>query len=902
MPLAAGTRLGHYEILTSLGQGGMGEVYRAQDTTLQRQVALKVLPAVFLRDPDRMARFQREAQVLASLDHPNIGPIYGMVESDESRALVLALIEGPTLADRIEAGPVPHDETVAISRQIIEALEYAHDRGVVHRDLKPANVKITPDGMVKVLDFGLAKVLEDEPPKSSLSNSPTMTLGHTRAGMILGTAAYMSPEQAIGRAADRRTDIFSFGAVLYEMLTGKRAFPGTTTPDVLEAVVKFDPDWAALPEATPGYLRRLLERALVKDRKQRLQAIGEARIALEHPGVSDVDLGAGSSGLQAGEIPPPSQFQKAIPWVALASLLALAALATWTFYPRPAPRPPEAVRFTVDPPKGYTLTNNRANASEFAVSPDGRYVAFRADSADSGSASRTIWVRAMGALAAQKLDKTEGADFPFWSPDSKNIAFFADGKLKRIVVTGGSPVNICDAAAGEGGTWFQAENSNDGVILFAPTSASAIQRVPASGGVPTPVTKLAQGEIAHIFPQFLPDGKRFLYFVRGAKPGIYVQALGSEQRTFLLETPGRAIYAPPDLLLYLRDNTLLAQHWDWSALKPLGEPVAVTDEVRSGNTNGRNAFSTSSTGVLAYRSGGTVGGVYTWYTRDGKPDGLGWAEPAQYGPVALSPDNKRAIVERAQTSGGSNVDLYLVELAGGVVSRLTSDPGAHTQPVWSPDSRRVAFVKTGTDGKAAIYQMLIGSGKDTLVYSDIRVLKAWTRDGLVAEAPHGAGVSVFLIRAPEENAGQPVAEKPRVLLETSYLVDQIRVSPDGTRVAYMSLESGLAEVWVAAFPSFSDRRKVAVGVQPTWRGDGRELVFLAATGFMAAEVKPGAAFEVGLPKQLFRAASSTAGSITGHLYAMTNDGKRFLVRTAPNTSTEIEPLYLILNWPSLLAK
>src|SRR5580658_459160 len=283
MPLSIGDKIGHYEVLSLLGQGGMGEVYRARDTTLKREVALKVLPLAFLRDPDRMARFQREAEVLASLDHPNIGHIHGIVDSADSRGLVLALIEGPTLKDRIKAGPIPLDEAVAIAKQIVEALEYAHDRGVVHRDLKPANIKITPDGVVKVLDFGLAKVLEDEPPPSSVTNSPTLTVGHTRAGVILGTAAYMSPEQAVGRAVDRRSDIFSFGAVLYEMLTGKRAFRGAATPDVLEAVVRSDPDWTALPAGTPAYLRKLLVRTLAKDRKQRLQAAGEARIILANP-------------------------------------------------------------------------------------------------------------------------------------------------------------------------------------------------------------------------------------------------------------------------------------------------------------------------------------------------------------------------------------------------------------------------------------------------------------------------------------------------------------------------------------------------------------------------------------------------------------------------------------------
>jgi len=401
MPLSVGDKLGHYEVLSLLGQGGMGEVYRAKDTRLDRQVAIKVLPSVLAHDSERLGRFEREAKVLASLDHPNVGHIYGLVDSEDSHALVLALIEGPTLADQIALGPLPLEDALSISRQIIEALEYAHDRGVVHRDLKPANIKITPEGVVKVLDFGLAKVLEDEPPASSLANSPTLTVGHTRAGVILGTAAYMSPEQAVGRPVDRRSDIFSFGAVLYEMLTGKRAFLGAATPDVLEAVVKNDPDWSALPPGTPVHLRRLLERALTKDRKQRLQAIGEARIALENPG----------SGAQAVTAPLRSRLSLVLGATAALFAMGLAVLAFFHF--REAKEESRKIQLMVPPPEGAQ------GIGLVTVSPDGRQVAFVAVIPDKNA----IWVRDLDSPAARPLAGTEGGVPLTWSPDSRSLAF-----------------------------------------------------------------------------------------------------------------------------------------------------------------------------------------------------------------------------------------------------------------------------------------------------------------------------------------------------------------------------------------------------------------------------------------------------------------------------------------------
>ncbi len=495
MSLSVGDKVGHYEVISLRGKGGIGEVWKARDTTLKRDVALKVLPAAVLRDPDRMARFQREAEVLAALDHPNIGHIYGIVDSAESRALVLALIEGPTLADRIAAGLLPLDEALAVSKQIIEALEYAHDRGVVHRDLKPANIKINSDGVVKVLDFGLAKVLEDEPPASPLTNSPTLTLGHTRTGVILGTAAYMSPEQAVGRPVDRRSDIFSFGAVLFEMLTGKRAFAGAATPDVLESVVKNDPDWTALPAGTPGYLRRLLERMLEKDRKQRLQAIGEARIALNDPVKEPL--------APPVQHPPAAQHRSWLPWcVAAFFLLALMPANVIHFRERPPTAPLQ--RFEIAAPSGQT-------PGVPILSPDGSRLAF----IFGANGARLLWVRPLDSLEAHPLPGTEGVSgIPFWSPDSRYIGFFAAGKLMGVEAAGGSAQMLFDSGNGGGGG-MRGFWTPDGKIVFnaiLPKKRPDLYEVPEAGGTASPLPGLDHSiDRTQDLPALLPDGRHFIY-------------------------------------------------------------------------------------------------------------------------------------------------------------------------------------------------------------------------------------------------------------------------------------------------------------------------------------------------------------------------------------------------------
>ena len=609
--------IAHYRIVSKLGEGGMGVVYRATDTKLNREVAIKVLPDSFATDPDRLARFTREAQVLASLNHPNIAHIYGV----EDRALVMELVEGEELK-----GPVPVDTAIAYAKQLAAALEAAHEKGIIHRDLKPANIKITPEGILKVLDFGLAKAAEESPAPAAASPtiSPTLSLSMTQAGMILGTAAYMSPEQARGKAVDKRADIWAFGVVLYEMLSGAMLFRGETASDSMIAVATREPDWNALPAGTPPQVRKLLARCLEKDPKLRLRDIGEARIALENPGTPEPS---------ADHAPSPSR-RSWLPWAAalVALGLGLAAGALWL---RPSPAAAVAVRFPLSYPEGTTQPGN-PSAPQAVPSPDGRFIALTANL----DGKRYLWVRPMASTEARRLDGTDGASTPFWSPDGQSIAFFADDKLYKIPASGGTRSTICDAdlslaaRAADGGDW-----SPNGVIIFATGASAPLQRVSASGGTAAPVTKLdvSAEETKHTSPQFLPDGRHFLYFAQSrdtAKSGIYVQELGSGKRTLVMRNSLRAAWAPPAYLLFARETTLFAQPMDLGAFRLSGEPVPIAENVTTSAANGRVGFAVSREGTLVYRIATAInGGQLAWYSRDGKRlDTVG--HPAGFAPSA----------------------------------------------------------------------------------------------------------------------------------------------------------------------------------------------------------------------------------------------------------------------------
>jgi eukaryotic-like serine/threonine-protein kinase len=624
--LTGGARLGVFRIVKRIGAGGMGEVYRATDTRLHRDVAIKMLPAGYAHQPQWLARFQREARAISALNHSNICTLYDVGEN----YLVMELVQGADLA-----GPVPIDTAIGYARQIAAGLEAAHAKGIIHRDLKPANIKVTSEGVVKILDFGLAKTAEAPAalaaPVASAgaagpTTSPGLSLAATGAGMILGTAAYMSPEQVRGQPTDKRADIWAFGVVFYELLTGKMLFgDGKNVSDSLAAVLTREPDLQALPKGTPPRVRRLLELCLRKDPKLRLQAIGDARILLDEP--------------EPEALGPSASARRWIPWSA-AGVLGIALLAFgggWLRLKTSEPGP-GAARFLLPLPPG-TSADAHIMSTHAVPSPDGRQLVIVAR--DSSSGRPGLWVRPLESNSARRLDKTEEASLPFWSPDSQYLGFFAEGKLKRVAVSGASVQTICEVSRDtDGGTWNQ-----DGVIVFANYGAlarSPLMRVPAAGGVPTAVTALEKDEIWHSWPQFLPDGRHLLYFAvnkETANGAIYVQELGSTKRVLVLKNTTRGVWAAPGYLLFVREGTLFAQRMDAKTFQLEGEPLTLAQDVAYNERNGRNAVGVSQNGVLVYRGGANRLRQLTWYDREGKPLGTA-GKPGEFINPSLSPDEK----------------------------------------------------------------------------------------------------------------------------------------------------------------------------------------------------------------------------------------------------------------------
>ena len=698
MPLGSGSKLGPYEILSAIGAGGMGEVYRARDTTLGRDVAVKVLPEAFAQDAERLARFEREAKTLASLNHPHIAQIYGLEKSGGVQALVMELIEGEDLSQRIARGPVPLDDALPIARQIAEALEAAHEQGIIHRDLKPANIKVRPDGTVKVLDFGLAKAMEPAPGSSpSVSMSPTITTpAMTQAGMILGTAAYMAPEQARGKAVDKRTDIWAFGCVLFEMLTGTRAFAGEDVTDTIAAVVRAEPAWSALPANTPQAIRRLLRRALAKDPKERLQAIGDARIE-----ISELISGAPepAATVAASASPQLPLWRHALPWAtALVFLAGIAVLSFILFSATPPDAP--VIRSSVLPPEegsGFALD---ANLGGSAISPDGRMLAFVADL----NGAPMLYVRPLDSLSGRVLPGTQDAARPFWSPDSRNIGFVARGKLQRIGVTEGTPRVICDVALPRGATW-----NSEGVIVFSSARPGVLNRVSAAGGAPVPITALdpAGDEAFHYWPQFLPDGKHFIYVARNRSTDrsvVYAGSLddtpGVSTRVRLVESPYGAVFAPAPgspatgYLLFVQGANLMAQAFDSATLTLRGEAEPAAFDIGRTESNGYIDLSASRTGVLAHGNSTQAMQLerLAWFDRSGKMSEP-ISEPDQYTNPRLSPSGRSLIasVLGVQESSRVTEDLWQIDPARSTRTRVTFSGGNNSNPVWSPDAREIAY-------------------------------------------------------------------------------------------------------------------------------------------------------------------------------------------------------------------
>jgi serine/threonine protein kinase len=860
MALAAGTRLGPYEILAPIGAGGMGEVYRAIDTKLKREVALKVLPEAFAQDPERMLRFQREAEVLASLNHPNIAHIYGV----EERALVMELVEGETLK-----GPLPLETALNYARQIADALEAAHEKSIIHRDLKPPNIMITPAGVVKVLDFGLAAVAQSSD-LSNPANSPTLTISPTRAGMILGTAGYMSPEQARGKAVDKRADIWAFGVVLFEMLTGQQPFEGPTVSDTLAAVLKTEPDLSQVP----AQVRKLVRRCLEKDPKLRLRDIGDAKLLLE-------------------ESPPEmAPAKRSGRWWKIAAVVALAvgAIGGWAMaHVRQPPADQRVLRFQIEPPEGGEFSYGTVSAG-IALSPDGRTAAYVASS----NGKNRLWVRPLDETAARLIPGTDDAGFPFWSPDSKSIAFGAGEKLQRVELAGGAPLTICEApTSARGGSW-----NSDGQIIFG--TIAGLFQVPASGGTPSRLKVFAASGAPTVgyWPQMLPGG-RFLYLVaRGTAEnnGVYAASLAKPSELIkLLSATTNALYVPggdgTGYLLWLRGSTLVAQEFDVARLRLAGEPHPVADPVAG--LVGRMYASVSTNGLLLYDAANPLS-QFTWVDRTGKKLATA-GEPLDIGPYRLSPDARRLSIARVS---GLGIDLWLMEVDRGVVSRFTFESKSFG-PVWSPDGRMIAYGHLSAPLGLFIRTLNGAGGEQNLTQSaNFQSPTDWSRDGRFLLFNGGDSTRQELWVLPLTPDGRSTSSgQAKRYGGGQFDTRNGRFSPDMRWVAYESEESGEHEIYVDAFPEPRDKVQVSAkgGTRPAWGPSGRELFYVSPDNkLMAVTLKVGAdSLEPSAPRELFLL------PILGedvNPYDVAPDGQRFLI---PGTQHQ-QPLTVIVNWPALL--
>jgi eukaryotic-like serine/threonine-protein kinase len=943
MALSSGQKLGPYEILGPLGAGGMGEVYRARDTKLGRDVALKVLPEAVAGDAQRMARFAREAQVLASLNHPNIAAIYGLEESQGIQALVMELVEGLTLAERLsvqlppaparrsrgsgnpwvpasagttattKTSPLSIDDPLPIAKQMAEALEYAHERGIVHRDLKPANIKITPEGTVKVLDFGLAKAFEAGTTsgvgaihESPLQNSPTLSVAATQAGMILGTAAYMSPEQAKGKSADRRADIWAFGCVLFEMMSGKQAFEGETVSDVLAGVIRAEPDWVALPAAGAPEIVRLIRRCLEKDPKRRLQAIGEARIAIEET-LSGAHVGPGLAPALSDGAKKPSQgaaLRRAFPW-SVAAIAVLAAVIMAVVYLRRAPQPLHAIRSQISAPEKLTFAfAGPPPGGGPVLSPDGTRMVFPAQDAQG---REVLWVRPMDSLTAQRLEGTEQGTFPFWSPDGSAIGFFAAGKLKKINASGGPAETLCVAPNGRGGSW-----GRDDVIVFAPEINAGISRVPAAGGAPSPVTHAQQtsGILTHRWPEFLPDGQRFLYWAGDpfatdlSTVGIYIGSLDQTPPKLLLHADSNALYAPPGYLLFLRDRNLMAQAFDARSLKLDGDAFPLADSVASPQNFRLGLFSVSQNGLLVYQAGVGLQTQFAWFDETGKQLGTA-GEAGIHNAPQLSPDGRR-LAYMAQGAESRNADIWLLDVNRGVNTRFTFGPRANLFPVWSPDGSRVVYGSYGpknTGHPDLFVKNSTGAGAEQAFYEsgDNKVPSDWSRDGryIAFQQFDSKGKTKWDIWMLPLFGDR----KPFPYLQTEFDEAEAVFSPDGNWLAYSSDESGIYEVYLAPFHG-GGKFQVSQGggAQPVWKRDGTALFYLAGDKLMEVGVRlKGSEVEFGAPHTLFEIPGLQGGGALGRVYTLAPDAKRVLATVLPRAFAQ-EPLTLVTNWTAGLKK
>jgi Tol biopolymer transport system component len=882
MLLTSGTKLGPYEIQSPLGSGGMGEVYRARDTRLDRTVAIKILRSHLSDKPEAKQRFDREARSISSLNHPHICTLYDVGQQDGVNFLVMEFLEGETLADRLLKGPLPLEQVLKHGVEICEGLEKAHRSGVVHRDLKPGNIMLTKTG-AKLMDFGLAK--ETMTPSFDASTLTAAASGQplTEQGTIVGTFQYMAPEQLQGHAADARSDIFALGAVLYEMITGKKAFPGKSQISTASAILEKDPEpISASRPASPAALDYVVRTCLAKDPEGRFQTAHDVKLQLKW--IAE----GGSQAGEAGRIPAKRGRWERAGWL-LASTFFLLVVASSAAWWQASHRRPLSMYFHTSVPFA---------ANDLALSPDGRTLAMVAYSAQANN--YVLWTYEVGGRRTTSLDGTQGASYPFWSPDGKFLGFFAEGKLKRVDMSGGQVQVLCDAPNGRGGTW-----NRDGVIVFTPDSFGGLSRVPAAGGSPVAMTKPdpSRLETSHRWPVFLPDGKHFLYLGTNftgqlENNALFLGSLDSQERRLLVSTSANAVYAEPGYLLYMRDKTLVAQPFDRRSYVLSGEPHTLSDEVLYTRLVDRAVFSVSGGEVLVTQTGKAgSNSQLTWVDRSGKAVGT-VGMPGAYGNVRLSPDGRRVAVDQTNPDG-RNIDLWIFEPDGVAATRLTFDPSGHQAPIWSPDGKQILFswnLKLGApiylksaDGSGSAEEVAdLGAGLQVNTWD-------WSRDGKYVLVRKGN--ELWYLSWPERVA------KP--LLQAKWTVMNAQFSPDGRWIAYASNETGAMEVYVSPFPSVNGKWQVssAGGQEPRWRQDGKELFYLSAGGkMMAVALRTGASFKAEAPVALFQTQRrQELSSFSVFSYDVSGDGRRFLVTTKA-VETNAAPLSILLNWASEMEK